>query len=472
MQREVGPSLIFPLMPADEKRILVVEDESATRQAWCELIASWGFKVAAARDGQEGFAMAHSFEPHILLADLKMPRKDGLTMLKELREAGLDIATIIISGEGDIPEAVRAIKEGAYDYLRKPVDPPHLRVLLNNLAEHLDVSAENIRLRRRLMGAGELGPMVGQSLAIRRVMNLIEQVAPSSASVVLSGESGTGKELAARTIHELSPRREAAYIAVNCAAIPETLMESELFGHERGAFTGADRRREGCFELANGGTLLLDEITDMKVELQAKLLRVIEERRLRRVGGTSEVALDVRVLTASNRPLAQAIREGRLREDLFYRLNVFSIELPPLRERIEDVEPLTEHFIRELGRYHRNRITGVDHDCLQALKACPWPGNVRQLRNVIERALIVSSGPLITVADLSPELRSVGPRDLGFQVRVGSSLDDIERTLIYRTIEFAGGNKTRAAEILGVSIKTLYNRLERYEVKEKEDDAV
>ena len=220
---------------------------------------------------------------------------------------------------------------------------------------------------------------------------------------MITGESGTGKELAARTIHELSPRRDASYIAVNCAAIPETLMESELFGHERGAFTGADRRREGCFELANGGTLMLDEITDMKVELQAKLLRVIEEQKLRRVGGTSEVALDVRVLAASNRRLAQAMREGRLREDLFYRLNVFSIEMPPLRERIEDVEPLTEHFIRELGGYNRNRITGVDHDCLQVLKACPWPGNVRQLRNVMERALIVSKGPLITVADLPPD---------------------------------------------------------------------
>ena len=448
----------------------MVEDDPATRQAWCELIISWGFKVAAARDGQEGLDMAHGFEPHIVLADLKMPHKDGLALLRELREAGLNIATIIVSGEGDIPEAVQAIKQGAYDFLRKPVDPRHLRVVLNNLAEHLNISAENIRLRRRLMGAGELGPMVGQSLAVRRVMSLIEQVAPSTASVVLTGESGTGKELAARTIHELSARRGAAYIAVNCAAIPETLMESELFGHERGAFTGADRRREGCFELANGGTLMLDEITDMKVELQAKLLRVIEEQRLRRVGGTSEVALDVRVLSASNRPPAQAIREGRLREDLFYRLNVFSIELPPLRERIEDIAPLIEHFIRELGGYHRNRITGVDHDCLEALKAYLWPGNVRQLRNVIERALIVGGGPLITVADLPPELGSGGPRDLGFQVRVGSSLDDVERTLIYRTIEFAGGNKTRAAEILGVSIKTLYNRLERYAIQEKEDE--
>jgi DNA-binding NtrC family response regulator len=452
-------------MAANEKRILVVEDDPTTRQAWCELISAWGFKVAAARDGQEGLEMAQSYEPHILLSDLRMPRKDGLTLLKELRESGRNIATIIISGEGDIPEAVQAIKFGAYDYLRKPIDPQHLRVLLNNLAEHLNVSAENVRLRRRLMGAGELGPMTGQSLALKRVMALIEQVAPSAASVVLTGESGTGKELAARTIHDLSPRRSAAYIAVNCAAIPETLMESELFGHERGAFTGADRRREGCFELANGGTLMLDEITEMKVELQAKLLRVIEEQKFRRVGGSSEVTLDVRVLAASNRPLDRAMREGKLREDLFYRLNVFSIEMPPLRERIEDVPLLTEHFIRDLAQQDSKRISGVDHECLQTLKSYAWPGNVRQLRNVIERALIVSRGPLITVADLPPELRSIGRQDLNFQVRVGSSLDQVERALIYKTVEFAGGNKTRAAEILGVSLKTLYNRLERYEEK-------
>ncbi len=452
-------------MAANEKRILVVEDDPTTRQAWCELISTWGFKVAAARDGQEGIEMAQSYEPHILLSDLRMPRKDGLTLLKELRESGRNIATIIISGEGDIPDAVQAIKYGAYDYLRKPIDPSHLRVLLNNLSEHLNISAENVRLRRRLMGAGELGTITGQSLALKRVMALIEQVAPSSASVLLTGESGTGKELAARTIHELSPRRKAAYIAVNCAAIPETLMESELFGHERGAFTGADRRREGCFELACGGTLMLDEITEMKVELQAKLLRVIEEQKLRRVGGSSEVVLDVRVLAASNRPLDRAIREGKLRDDLFYRLNVFSIEMPPLRERIEDVPLLTEHFIRDLSQQDSKRITGVDHDCLQALKSYAWPGNVRQLRNVIERALIVSRGPLITIADLPPELRTVARQDLNFQVRVGSSLDQVERELIYKTIEFASGNKTRAAEMLGVSLKTLYNRLERYEEK-------
>jgi len=301
---------------------------------------------------------------------------------------------------------------------------------------------------------------------MRRVMTAIEQVAPSVSSVIITGESGTGKELAARTVHELSPRRNAAYIAINCAAIPDTLMESELFGHERGAFTGADRRREGCFELANGGTLLLDEITEMKVELQAKLLRVIEEQKLRRVGGTTEVPLDVRVLAASNRSLERALKEGKLREDLYYRLNVFSLELPPLRERIEDVPLLVDHFIAQFSEQNQKKILGVDHDSLDALRSHPWPGNVRQLRNVIERASIVSHGPLIGSADLPPEFKPAGQQDLTFQVRLGTSVDEVERELIYRTIEFAGGNKTRAAEILGVSLKTLYNRLERYESKE------
>src|SRR5271169_422002 len=295
---------------ADAKRVLVAEDHPRTRQAWTELIASWGFKVEAAEDGQRAIELIGSFEPHILLLDLKLPIKDGLGVLSEIRQRGLPITTIVISGEGDIPDAVQAIKLGAYDYLRKPVDPPRLRQTLNNLSEHLAVSEENQRLRLRLMGVGQLGSIIGQSQAMRRVMALVEQAAPSSASVIIQGDSGTGKEIVARTIHESSPRRSGPYVAINCAALPE----SELFGHERGAFTGADQRRAGCFELANGGTLLLDEITEMKPELQAKLLRVIEDRKLRRVGGTSDIALNVRVLAASNRDLADAIRQGRLRE--------------------------------------------------------------------------------------------------------------------------------------------------------------
>jgi DNA-binding NtrC family response regulator len=455
-------------MPS-EKRILVAEDDLATSQAWSELIAAWGFRVEVAEDGKRAIELVDSYEPHILLLDLRLPQKDGIQVLSELREKGLQIPTVMISGEGEIPDAVQAIKLGAYDYLKKPVDPSHLRLLLNNLSTHLTVSEENQRLRRRLINAGQLGPMIGQSLAMRKVMLLVEQVAPSSASVIIIGESGTGKELVARTIHELSPRHNGPYVAINCAAMPETLMESELFGHERGAFTGADRRREGCFELANGGTLLLDEIGEMKPELQAKLLRVLEEGKIRRLGGSSEVSIDVRVLAATNRNLDNSIKEGRFREDLYYRLNVFAIELPPLCERPDDVPGLVDHFLRELKHPEGKSISGVDAECLEVVKSYRWPGNVRQLRNVIERALIVSRGPLITVADLPPDMKRSTGSSSSFELRLGMSLDDVERELIMRTIEFTGGNKSRAAEVLGISLKTLYNRLERYQGKDAQE---
>ncbi len=477
---------------ADAKRVLVAEDHPRTRHAWAELIASWGFKVEAAEDGQRAIELLRSFEPHILLLDLKLPVKDGLEVLGEIRQRGLPITTIVISGEGDIPDAVQAIKLGAYDYLRKPVDPPRLRQTLNNLSEHLAVSEENQRLRLRLMGVGELGPIIGQSQAMRRVMALVEQAAPSSASVIIQGDSGTGKEIVARTIHDSSPRRGGPYVAINCAALPEGLLESELFGHERGAFTGADQRRAGCFELANGGTLLLDEISEMKPELQAKLLRVIEDRKLRRVGGTSEVALNVRVLAATNRDLGAAIREGRLREDLYYRLNVFTIALPRLEERLDDLPVLVDHFVREFARANSKQVSGVDNACLEALKARRWPGNARELRNVIERAVIVSAGPLISVTDLPAEgalppppahiaaapqtpytsepvpaeqTAPPAPDSPAPGLPVGQPLREVERQLILKTLEMAGGNRVRAAEILGISPKTLYNKLGRYHAK-------
>ena len=457
-------------MPA-EKRILVAEDDLATREAWRELIENWGFRVEVAPDGKRALELIDSFDPHILLLDLRLPEKDGIQVLTELRARGVQLTTVVISGEGEIADAVQTIKLGAYDYLRKPVDPPHLRVLLNNLNTHLAVNEENQRLRRRLARAGELGPIVGQSPSMRRLMTLIEQVAPSSASVIIAGESGTGKELVARTIHDLSPRREGPYVAINCAAMPETLMESELFGHERGAFTGADRRREGCFELANGGTLLLDEIGEMKAELQAKLLRVLEDQKLRRLGGSAEIAVDVRVLAATNRNMETAIREGRFREDLYYRLNVFSIELPQLCDRPDDIPALVEHFLAELERPEGKVVRGLESECMEALKNYRWPGNVRQLRNVLERALIVTQGPLISIADLAPEIKRAGGTNTVVEVRLGTSLDEVERELIVRTIEFANGNKSRAAEMLGISLKTLYNRLERYQSKESQESA-
>jgi DNA-binding NtrC family response regulator len=448
---------------ATKIRVLLAEDDVNTHDEWRESLSAWGFRCEIAEDGVQALELVKSFEPHILVADLKMPRKDGLELLRDIREMGISIPTLMISGLGDIPDAVEAMKLGAVDYLRKPVDPPHLRRILTNIAETLTMREENRSLRRRLAQMGELGPLLGSSLAMKRVINAIEQLAQSSASVVITGESGTGKELAARTIHELSPRRSAAYVAVNCAAIPETLMESELFGHERGSFTGADRRKEGCFELANGGTLLLDELPEMKVELQAKLLRVIEEQRLRRVGGTVETPIDVRVLASSNRDFAQAVRDGKLRADLYYRLNVFTIQLPSLRERIDDLPQLAQMFVQHYAEQNHKEVVGIDEECLNALRAHPWPGNVRELRNVIERSVIVCQRRMIRKTDLPEEFRSAASIDgSSIKIRLGSSLDEAEKEIILRTIEFAGGNKSRAAEILRVSAKTLYNKLDRF----------
>ncbi|MGH7906392.1 MAG: sigma-54-dependent transcriptional regulator [Candidatus Binataceae bacterium] len=451
------------------QKILIAEDDRSTREAWCEIVGSWGFRAQAAADGRHALELIDRFDPSIILLDLDLPEKHGIEVLSELREKGVVIPTIVISGTGEIADAVKSIKLGAYDYLCKPVDPSHLHVLLDNLSAHLAIGEENQRLRQRLIRAGELGPLIGQSLAMRRVMTLVDQVAPSSAPVVISGESGTGKELVARTVHELSARRNGPFVAINCAAVPETLMESELFGHERGAFTGADRRREGCFELADGGTLLLDEIGEMKVELQAKLLRVLEERKIRRIGGGAEIPVDVRVLASTNRNPQSAMNEGRFREDLYYRLNVFAIELPALRERIDDIPVLVEHFLGQLTPPEGKAVTGLEAECLEALKASRWPGNVRQLRNAVQHALIVTRGPLISTGDLPIEVTRTAANNgspLAFEVRPGVSLDELERHLILRTIEFTGGNKSRAAEILGVSVKTLYNRLERYRTKE------
>ncbi len=442
-------------------RILVVEDDPTTLEAWCGMIRSWGFQVCGAIDGEDALEQLRGWAPQVLISDLKMPRRDGLSLLKEMRRLRIAVPTLIISGEGDIPEAVAAIKLGAIDYVRKPIDPPHLRALLNLLAR--PAPATQPAVPDGICAPCATPALVGTSRAIREALAMIEKVAPSTTSVMVVGESGTGKEVAAAMIHARSARRGRPWVAVNCAAIAQSLMEAELFGHERGAFTGAERRYEGCFERANGGTLLLDEITEMKVDLQAKLLRVLEDRRMRRIGGGSEIALDVRIVATTNRNPQRAMREGRLRNDLYYRLSVCTIELPPLRQRPEDIAPLVDHFIAMLGG-RLGVARGADPDFLQALRTYAWPGNVRQLRNVIERALAVCSGPLLTMADLPPELRPSRPGPPVLEVSIGGcSLEDVEREMICRTIEFAGGNKTRAAEMLGISLRTLYNRLERLE---------
>jgi DNA-binding NtrC family response regulator len=448
-----------------DTRILVAEDDLAAHDGWREILTSWGYKVAIAQDGEEALNLLRTTNPHILLADIKMPRVDGLELLQNINALGLSLATVMISGQGDFGDVVNAMKLGALDYLRKPIDWDHLRELLEHLARQALAWEEACLERRRGGASHEAAPFIARSQPMRQVMDSINRIADSSASVVIGGESGTGKELAARNIHDLSSRREGPYIGINCAAIPENLLESELFGHERGSFTGAERRHEGCFEQANGGTLMLDEITETKPEIQAKLLRVIEERKLRRVGGNAEIPLDVRIIAASNRELGQAVRDGRFREDLYYRLNVLSLWMPALRERQEDIPLLVNSFVQQFSAGTEKRITGVDETCLAALMAHQWPGNIRQLRNVIERAVIYAKGPYITIGDLPPDFQNVSAMAPGagaFEVRLGTSAEDVERELILRTLEFAGGNKTLAAKILKFSPKTLYNKLARY----------
>ncbi|HWJ40350.1 MAG TPA: sigma-54 dependent transcriptional regulator [Candidatus Limnocylindrales bacterium] len=449
-------------------RILLATDDPG-RETLRDLLNSWGFVVQAVARNRV-LEETQAFSPHVLLIDLKEQQKDGEAVLHELQTRGIEVATIVMAEEAALRSMEQTIKPGSYDFFSKPINPSHLRVLLNELATQLKVSEENQCLRRKLIEAGTLGPIIGQSPAMRRVMRLVEEAAASSsASVSIVGESGTGKKLVARTIHELSARNKGPYVAVSCTGLPHDLMESELWGHERGAFAGAARRRDGLLAMANGGTLLLDEITELKIELQAKLLRTIEDKKFRRLGAgnENEITLDARLIASSSKSLTEATHYGRLREDLYSRLNTFTIELPPLRDRLEDIPALVEAFVAQSAQTNRKSVTGVDNECLEILRLFRWPGNVLQLRNVIERATIVARRPLLAAADLPVEVRRAGRKGPNFELRVGESLDEVEREFIFKTLDFTNGNKVRAAQILGISLKTLYNRLVRYHGKDR-----
>jgi len=453
-----------------EWRVLVAEGDRSIHKTLSDRMSSWGFQVRAAESMQEVLELAQTFDPDFMLIDLEGQAKDRAIVLHELHAGGIQIPTIVVAEESDFDYLVRTIKFEAYDFLSKPINTSRLSIVLNNLVTQLSVSEENQRLRRRLIESGALGPMVGQSTAMRRVMRLAEEAAFSSASILIVGESGTGKKLVTRTIHQLSARRGGPYAEVNCAGLPGNLMESELWGRERGAFAGADRHREGFLQMADGGTLLLDEITELKVDLQAKLLRTIEDKKFRRMGSSSEneIPLDVRLIAASSRNPAEAAHYGRLREDLYSRLNTFTIELPPLRDRLEDIPALVEEFIKQSAEAKKKPVTGIDNECLEILHLYRWPGNVLQLRNVIERAITVARQPLLSAADLPNDVRRAGRKGPHFELRIGQSMDEIERELIFRTLDFTNRNKVRAAQMLGISLKTLYNRLVRYQGKDRD----
>jgi DNA-binding NtrC family response regulator len=454
-------------------KVLIVEDEPHALMGLAELISDWGYATETARDGIEGWEKTLAWGPDIVVTDLKMPRLDGIGLLTKLSAEGSgvksNLAVVVLTAQGSIELAVDAMKRGAYDFLQKPVDATRLRTILANATRQRATEVELEVARRRLRESGVLGALVGSSEQMREIFGLIEQIAPSNVSVLITGESGTGKELVARTLHALSPRKPKPFVAVNCAAIPETLIESEIFGHEKGSFTGAVERRVGCFELASGGTLLLDELGEMPLATQAKLLRVIEERKFRRLGARTEQDVDVRVLAATNRDPGQAVAQGHLRADLFYRLNVFNIHMPPLRDHLEDVPAMAEAMLGEMNQKHGRRVSGVAESMLNRMLAYNWPGNVRELRNAIERAVILCpDGAPLDVGHLPPgfgkaQANAAQTLDAGIvPVRVGTTVDEAERLLILRTLEATGQNKTRAAEILGVSLKTLHNKLKEY----------
>jgi DNA-binding NtrC family response regulator len=453
-------------------KVLIAEDEPNALAGLAELISGWGYRTETARDGQEAWEKAQVWDPAIVVTDLKMPRMDGMELLAKLAEDGSGLSTpvavVVLTAMGSIQAAVGAMKLGAYDFLEKPVDATRLRTILANAARQRETAIELEVARRRLRETGLLGHLVGSSMAMREIFALIEQIAPSNVPVLITGESGTGKELVARTLHDLSPRKSRPFVAVNCAAIPETLIESEIFGHEKGAFTGAAERRAGCFELASGGTLLLDEVGEMPSGTQAKLLRVLEERKFRRLGARTEQEVDVRVLAATNRDPRNAVAEGHLREDLFYRLNVFNIHMPPLREHIDDLPAMADAMLSEMNQKHGRAVSGISASMLERLMVHRWPGNGRELRNTIERAVILcpNGAPLDAGhlpkgfgGEATPAARLDGG---AIPLHVGTTVGEAERLLILRTLESTGQNKTRAAEILGVSLKTLHNKLKEY----------
>lgn len=447
-------------------RILIADDDESSRRGLKMLLSGAGYEVQEASDGQDALEKALTFLPTVVVTDLVMPRLDGLGLLKALRTE-LPFATVIVlTGHGTVETAVAALKEGAYDYLTKPVDIPRLRILIEKALEKGEALREVTVLRRRLKDVWGIGKLVGKSLAMREIYRLVDLAAPTSAPVLITGESGTGKEVVARSLHDLSPRSKGPFVAVNCSAIPETLLESEIFGHEKGSFTGALERRAGCFELAHEGTLFLDEIAEMTAATQAKFLRILQDGTVRRLGGKVEMQVDVRVLAATNKDPLKALKDGVFREDLYYRLNVFCISLPPLRDRRDDIPLLVQAFLEEFNSKYEKRVRSVDDAVLQILLAHPWPGNVRELRNTLERAIIICEGDLIAPKHLPPDLTHAAGEGRADVVTfpLGVTVEEVEKTLILKTLASVSNNKAKAASILGISVKTLHNKLHRYGV--------
>ncbi len=445
------------------RKVLIADDEAMDRQLMEEVLLSLDgeLELASACDGAEACRMLRSDAFDLVFTDLRMPRRDGLAVVEAARSCEPPSEVVVVSGQGDVPTAVQAMKKGSFDYLLKPISIDQVEVLVEKIREHRRLIQENYYLHAELAGGSAGREIIGRSPAFREVCARARHVAATDATVLLQGESGTGKELISRLIHRSSPRGKGAFIRVNCAALSESILESELFGHEKGAFTGAHAAKPGRFELADGGTLLLDEISETSEKLQAELLRVIEEKEFERVGGTRTIRVDVRIVATTNREIAREVAEGRFREDLYYRLNVVPIVLPPLRERDGDVEGLTAHFTRRFARRLGKPEPRLSEGAAEALRRYAWPGNVRELENLIQRLVILDTDGEIGADDL-PDYLGAGRTPFRSEEVLGPTLQDVERQVILRTLRQVGGNRTQAAERLDISTRTIRNKLKKY----------
>ena len=457
---------------SDKGNVLVVDDEANARTALGELLRDEGYEVEMAADAFKALGKLETFVPDLLLTDLKMPGMDGLELMGRMREIDPDCSVVIMTAFGAVETAVAAMRAGATDYITKPLNFDELLIVLERALETRRLRTETSQLRERLSERFDFDNIVGASPEIQKVFNVVAQVAPARASVLITGESGTGKELVASALHERSKRRDGPFVKLHCAALAETLLESELFGHERGAFTGAVARREGRFEQADGGTLFLDEIGEISPSVQVKLLRFLQEQEFERVGGTKTLRVNVRIIAATNRDLAAAVREGTFREDLYYRLNVVSIEMPSLRDRPSDIPLLAAHFLERYATENEKELSGFSDSALEAMMAYDWPGNVRELENAVERAVVLSPGPRIE-RDALPA--AVVPRHEASQGPSipGASLAELEKHAILKTLEATGGSTSKAADILGISVRKIQYKLHQYrEAPKSETGAV
>jgi len=449
------------------EKILVVDDEAGMREFLQIMLEKMGFEVVASPSGEDAINRLENSHFDLIICDLKLPKIGGMEVLRKSKEINPEVPVIMITAFGSPESAVEAMKLGAYDYITKPFKLDEIQLVINKALEKARLLEENIQLRKELKTKYGFDQLVGLSEPMRRIYQLIRQIAPTNSNILISGESGTGKELVAKAIHYNSPRRSHPFLVVNCASIPETLLESELFGHTKGAFTGAYQARRGMFELAHKGTIFLDEIAEMPLSLQAKLLRVIEEKSFRRLGGEEEIRVDVRIITATNRDLEKEVEEGRFREDLYYRLNVIRIHLPPLRERKEDIPILARHFLEKYRRALNKQIKKISQEAEEILLRYHWPGNVRELENTIERAVSLETGEVILPESLPEKIRSSSQEFIPSSwvqlpeegINLEKALEEIEKKLLKEALIRTKGNKTKAAKLLGISFRSFRYRL-------------